>query len=612
MLLCITLLSFNALISNVFCVPQQSEHESERIVVKTSRGAIRGFHVNNNLLNNLYKGEGDVFLGIPFAKPPTGSRRFKKSEIIDKYEETVEANKYGNLCPQLEEKALPKPNDVETSEDCLSLNIFTPNVTDAVNKYPVMVYIYGGALMSGTAEMWMYHGIISNLVNKGVIWVSVNYRVGFYGFFTTYTEEFPPNRGIWDQITALQWIHEEISYFGGDPKRVTVIGHSAGACSASYLAMTPKINPDFVSKIIMMSASAEICFENVYGKFTQSFDRAEQMCNINARDGWTKDKVKKMVTCVSKLNHTQISTYDTNTFRWNAVVDGELFSGYPEEMHWRNIPMLSGTTSEECALYELWKLHSGEAKIDDYKTSKNSWEKPIKWWIEQIYGKDNVNIIMNQVKKEYPIPGKDDDGLAYIQYVTRVLSDMIYIQAVGSEAEMKFLQGLRNIWLWQVDFHTDYFSFYRLQDYKPVFHGIELFLLMQPDYAWSIENEPQRWTNSDLEVSNEIAVQFTEFAKHGRPSQDWEPFEPNRMNYWRIDYFKGAQKNKYPNGYGNKHFQFWKLMNNNYRMNYTKRNGELEPDPSKAYMKTNPTNTNSAKQSELSPAISYRARNSEK
>ncbi|VDD88433.1 unnamed protein product [Enterobius vermicularis] len=581
---------------------QQSELETERITVKISRGDIRGFHVDNTASNTFYQGEADVFLGIPYAIPPIGERKFKKSEIIGKYDETIEANKFSSICPQKAEEVLPRPNDVEVSEDCLTLNIYAPNTSDKVTKYPVMVYLYGGALTTGEAEMWMYHGIISNLVRRGVIWVSINYRVGFHGFFTTFTEEFPPNRGLHDQIVALQWIHEEIDNFGGDPKRVTVIGHSAGACSASYLALSPSVNPGLLSQIIMMSASAEICFEKVYGEFTTSLDRAEQICNINARNGWTDRKVKDMLQCVSVLNHSQISAYDIETFRWNAVIDNELFTGFPSEMQWRDLPMLSGSTSEEYALYaeqlriklagiwtaraslakvtfarnswytsvsEQWKLSNGKMTLSDYSNNPEAWDEQIRWWIEKIYGNQSVEAIMAEVKREYGVPRIENDSLVHMKYVIRVLSDLIYIQAVGNEAEMHVKQGSKNVWLWQVNFHTDYYSFYRIENYKPAFHGIDLFLLMQPDYAWVGEEASKRWSTQEQQVAQEIASEFTHFAKYGRPSEDWQRLDTNRMNYWRIDYY-GSDKGrslKYPDEYGGRYYNFWKNISIFFRKN---------------------------------------------
>ncbi|KAF8361036.1 hypothetical protein PRIPAC_87959 [Pristionchus pacificus] len=102
------------------------------------------------------------------------------------------------------------------AEDCMYLNVITPNVT---GKYPVMVYIHGGTFTTGGADIYHWKGAIRNLVSHGVVVVTFQYRLGMIGFFTTFTERFPPNRGMYDQILALRWVNEEIVNFGGDSSK---------------------------------------------------------------------------------------------------------------------------------------------------------------------------------------------------------------------------------------------------------------------------------------------------------------------------------------------------------------------------------------------------------
>ncbi|EJW88146.1 hypothetical protein WUBG_00941 [Wuchereria bancrofti] len=164
--------------------------------IETRSGIVEGKQLHCN------KGSIDVFLGIPYAKPPTGERRFKK------------------------------------------------------NGFPVMFYIHGGGYMIDSAVKYHYSKIAKLLVSKDVIVVTIQYRLGFLGFFTTNDEICPGNFGIWDQIMALKWIKENIEYFGGDPDRITVIGQSAGAASADLLALSPH-SRDLFKQIILLGGNAE-------------------------------------------------------------------------------------------------------------------------------------------------------------------------------------------------------------------------------------------------------------------------------------------------------------------------------------------------------------------
>uniref|UniRef100_A0A915CES6 Carboxylic ester hydrolase n=1 Tax=Parascaris univalens TaxID=6257 RepID=A0A915CES6_PARUN len=551
------------LITGCFAVSKQpSENETVRVTVHTSRGDVRGFHVNNALLKNFYEGEADVFLGVPYAMPPIGEKRFKKPQIIGKYDKTIEANRYGAICPQYEGEFLAEMFQTGMDEDCLTLNIFAPNVTDKKSKYPVLVYIHGGGFKFGGVAEWMYHGIVSNLVRRGIVFVTLNYRVGMLGFFTTFTKQFPPNRGIWDQITALKWIQEEIVNFGGDPEKVTLIGHSAGACSASSLAQSPAVDDSLFRGVILLSCAAEVCFDKIYGNFTQSFDRAKQICSVEVDEsGWTKEKITTMEECLSKLNHKEINAHEASTFRWNTVIDGELFPDVPSKMKWKNIPVMMGSTEDEYAFYAEWALLTGKKTIADY--TSEFVDESIREWVKLIFGAHRVQTIMQLVYDHYHPPEKSSSNIEQTKYMNRVLSDLIYIRAVGDEAIAHIRQGNKNVWLWQIAFHSDYYSFYSYDDYKPVFHGMELFLLMQPDYAWTENAQPTRWGKAEEMAADKIAEEFIHFVKFGKPSGDWKPLNVEEMNFWKLDGKALANERKetyYSNGYGGEGYAFWRKI----------------------------------------------------
>jgi para-nitrobenzyl esterase len=174
-----------------------------------------------------------TFLGIPYAAPPVGERRWKAPQAASMWKQPRDASRYGPACPQADDKFsgyTPK----EQSEDCLYLNVWTP--ADAGRPLPVMVWLYGGAHRIGAASLPFYDG--SRLAARGVIVVSFNYRLGYLGYFShpaLHAENQGGNFGLMDQVHALKWVRENIAAFGGDPAQVTIFGESAGGADVLYL-----------------------------------------------------------------------------------------------------------------------------------------------------------------------------------------------------------------------------------------------------------------------------------------------------------------------------------------------------------------------------------------
>lgn len=205
--------------------------------VRTSGGQITGLVSEPGV---------SAFLGIPYAKPPTGEGRWRAPEPPAPFGNKA-ATAYGPSCIQ----ANTTPSDPWSkeyyvtppfSEDCLSLNIWTPSATAAA-KLPVAVWIHGGGLVQGGSNEPIYDG--SHLAKQGIVFVSINYRLGVLGFLahpdlraTSATGE-SGNYGVLDDIAALKWVQANIAAFGGDPSKVTIVGQSAGARSVQALLFSP-------------------------------------------------------------------------------------------------------------------------------------------------------------------------------------------------------------------------------------------------------------------------------------------------------------------------------------------------------------------------------------
>ena len=184
-----------------------------------------------------------VFKGIPYALPPTGTRRWKPPLPMPKWKGTRPATQYGPACvqPKARSNSIYAWDLGALSEDCLTLNVWAPA---KVGKAPVFVWIHGGALSTGSGGEPMYDG--SRLAEHGLVVVTINYRMGILGFLAhpalsaESRRNVSGNYGLLDQIAALRWVKDNIAAFGGDAGNVTIAGESAGALSVMYLMVTPE------------------------------------------------------------------------------------------------------------------------------------------------------------------------------------------------------------------------------------------------------------------------------------------------------------------------------------------------------------------------------------
>ncbi|WP_420078352.1 carboxylesterase/lipase family protein [Streptomyces sp. JL4002] len=193
-----------------------------------------------------------VFLGIPYAAPPVGDLRFAAPAPPEPWDGVREATAFGPTAPKVpypQTYAALLPDPVIPGDDCLSVNVWTPDPARGA-RLPVMVWIHGGAHSRGSSAVPVYDG--SAFARDGVVLVSFNFRLGIlgYGLFP----DAPANRGLLDQIAALTWVRDNIEAFGGDPGRVTAFGESAGAISIGALLAAPRATGLFHQAVLQSGA----------------------------------------------------------------------------------------------------------------------------------------------------------------------------------------------------------------------------------------------------------------------------------------------------------------------------------------------------------------------
>ncbi len=209
-------------------------HATNPLVVKTDQGKVQG--------KLSADGQARDFLGIPYAAPPVGPLRWKPPQPAAKWQGVRQATSFGSRCYQQEKFDDMVFRDPGESEDCLTLNVWTP-AAKPKGKLPVMVWIFGGGFVGGGTSEPRQDG--EHLTRKGVVVVSMNYRLGVFGFFATHelAAEDPHhaagNQGLLDELAAIKWVRQNIARFGGDPDNVTIFGESAGSFAVSAQMASP-------------------------------------------------------------------------------------------------------------------------------------------------------------------------------------------------------------------------------------------------------------------------------------------------------------------------------------------------------------------------------------
>ena len=199
------------------------------LVVETTYGPVRGSD----------DGRVRTWRGLRYAAPPVADLRFRAPQAPQPWTEVADATSFGPACPQPVFPNMPLDLGAPQAEDCLRLNIWASSNTRPGDGKPVMVWLHGGAYVLGSSSQSLYDG--RRLVGDGVVVVTVNYRLGALGFvdLSSFDRRFDSNVGLRDALAALTWVRDNIAAFGGDPRRVTLFGESAGAGMVTSLLASP-------------------------------------------------------------------------------------------------------------------------------------------------------------------------------------------------------------------------------------------------------------------------------------------------------------------------------------------------------------------------------------
>jgi para-nitrobenzyl esterase len=289
-----------------------------------------------------------IFKGIPFAAPPVGELRWKAPAPVVPWTGVRKADAFANACMQAPNT---QGNTAPVSEDCLYLNVWTP-AKAAGAKIPVVVWIHGGGYVGGSTSIGMYDG--TGFARKGVVLVSLAYRLGPYGFMahpelSRESGHGSGAYGIEDLVTGLQWVRANIAAFGGDAGNVTIFGHSAGAGAVSFLAASP-LSKGLFHRVIAMSggsfAPLQTSEQGAFGMSIPTLKVAEA-----TGSAFLAKLGAKNIAEARKLSADTLQAATSGGLAFRPAADGhviskDLYSLY-QQGKFNDTPVLLGHTSDE-------------------------------------------------------------------------------------------------------------------------------------------------------------------------------------------------------------------------------------------------------------------------
>jgi para-nitrobenzyl esterase len=436
-----------------------------------------------------------AFLGVPYAAPPIGDLRWKPPQPARHWTGTHKATEVGAPCPQLPARWLPY---IGWNEDCLYLNVWTTQFSTRA-KLPVIVYFHGGSNTSGYSQMDPLGPTLSRL---GVVVVSTNYRLGPLGFLahpalTAESEHHSSgNYGLLDQLQALEWVRDNISHFGGDPSRVTVMGQSAGAVDVCLLMASP-LAAGLFQRAIMESGDCQstlnkdirkpIPYNSISGSGEQSGERLAN--ELGVADG------PKALQKLRSIPPDEIlkSWSHHREIHFDAIVDGWVVPEQPSRIYAEGkqakVAVLIGSNADEATVFG----HNDVKTIDEYKS----------------YLREDVGRYADQEFEAYPAPSDADVARQYLQLQNDSFAYGAYSMA---QAMTKAREGAYLYLFTYAETGT--------RAHLGAYHGEELKFLS--------DSFPNDWEHSPAESNLGEAIRryWTQFARTGNPNSRGLPNWP--------------------------------------------------------------------------------------
>ncbi|XP_006825066.1 uncharacterized protein LOC100375895 [Saccoglossus kowalevskii] len=502
--------------------PTARDHSDIKPSVNTTFGNVVGFSIQSHAATggNIV----DVFLGIPYAKPPTGSRRFSSPQLPYPWSE-LNATEYAPTCPQ--------PGRSDYSEDCLYLNIFTPQ-RDTEELSPVMVFIHGGNFIQGTGSDQSGDVIAAY---GDITVVTFNHRLGALGFLESEENNLPGNYALQDILTALEWVKGDIQYFGGDPDAITLAGLGAGGISLHYL-MTSSLSANLFHRAILFSAPG-------IDPMNMDVNRAESQRLIRRLD-CENENTNQLLRCLRRVNVSDlIVSPDLGKLSFHPVVDGTVLVGSAlqtlKSPNYIARDVLIGMTDSE-----LVKLLLPYTRGSDMTMELETLSTFIENTVLLNDAKEN-RLLVNSIMQKYTRISKDTDEVRTSQTALNILNDYaVYVPNI-QRANLHSTAGA-NVYIY---YYTQRLSHAKLPSWIGSAHGDDVSLVFgEPFYVGP--RRPTYFNDQERTVSLNLMSYVTNFVKFGNPNIDkaipieWPKYNVSYPYYLDIDICPTVEKNLKP------------------------------------------------------------------
>ncbi|KAL5242178.1 hypothetical protein ACI65C_009588 [Semiaphis heraclei] len=480
-------------------------------VVRITKGAIRGITSKSRDGRDFYS-----FTAIPYAKPPVDELRFEPPVTVDSWEGILDATKESNMCTQNNHFFPAIRHLTLGQEDCLYLNVYTPNIN---GKLPVMFWIHGGGFLAGHGGSNVFGP--EYFMDNDVVLISINYRLGLFGFMSTEDNVIPGNYGLKDQVMALRWVQENIAYFGGDPGQVTIFGESAGGASAGYHLLSP-LSKGLFHKAILQSGTP-LCRWAVSPPGLVR-KRTEAVATIA---GCNSDTSEEILKCLKKLPANYVVELHNKFFEWNnhpciifpPVVEScdsnqeSFLCNHPitDFKQESNVPVVIGLNSGEGGVFAASLFNETSLQYPELSTDINR-ILPILLMYKHVSMPQYLDEISNRIMETY-FPSGNMESSSHLDTV-KMIGDGTFIQCALDMS----IQLSSPVHFYLFDYENE-FSFNQLYgDCKRplgVSHADELISLFQ------LKEMIQKGLNDkDIQMSKLMVNIWVKFASSKTPTVD--------------------------------------------------------------------------------------------
>lgn len=527
--------------------------EVNYIEVETGLGRLKGYR------ENVHGVDVDVFLGVPFAKPPIGELRFQRTRSASSWQGVYDATHRPASCYQSIDTAFQRFRGVDMwnantnmSEDCLYLNIWAPSTRTygAKSFRAVMVWIYGGGFYGGTSTLDLYDGRLFAATND-IIVVSMQYRVGALGFMYLGHASAPGNVGLVDQQLALQWIYNHIADFGGDKHQVTLFGESAGAVSVSLHLVSPLTQKLF--KYAIMQSGSALCRWGVESK-TRAKERSLALAErVGCKEVGVDKPVNEIIACMQDGDPTEITDKMwTLQDDYNLItpilttIDDYYLREHPSSSvkrgKFKRTNILLGSNKDEGSYFLVY----GIPKLF-FMRQNQTLEREEYLSVIEAMARSNENTLADAVDFEYAVPQEFGHKARYRDILDDVVGDSEFICPV---VDFGYNYALHNnpVYMYQFIHTTTGNPWPR---WMGVMHGYEI------DHVFGLPlNGTYNYTNSEKQLSRRMMEYWTNFAKTGSPSRtesEWLPYTSDEKHYMVLDTNRPVMKQ----GLRDRQCKFW-------------------------------------------------------